>query len=337
MLFRSKKAAPVVSTDQLLAEVDELFTAARESGDPRVERQLLAARHRAGLALLERPTSDDPEFPKPDFGALPTSPLPEVEPGALTAGLVRAALLRNGCLLIRGLIPAPGVDRLLETIDRAYVARREGGDAYEPFEADERFQNRLLFDRDLVSADGWGGLWPADAPDAALAMFDAFDRAGLLSLAEQYLGERPAISVNKSLLRRVEPPSPGDAPAPSTWHQDGAFLGAVRALNVWVALSRCGDVAPGMDLVPRRLGGLALAGTDGAAFDWSVSQAVAEEAAGEAGIVRPVFEPGDVLLFDELFLHATATAPEMTQPRYAVECWFFGPSRFPEGYAPLAA
>jgi len=106
---------------------------------------------------------------------------------------------------------------------------------------------------------------------------------------------------------------------------------------VWVALSRCGDVAPGMDLVPRRLDGIAPAGTEGAVFEWSVSQAVAEEAAGEAGIVRPVFEPGDVLLFDELFLHATAATPEMTQPRYAVECWFFGPSAFPEGYAPLAA
>lgn len=333
MLFRSKKA----SAEQLLQEVGELFAAARESGDPGLERALLAARHRAGLALLERPSAAGPAFAEPDFDALPDGPLPEIEPGALTPALVRAALLRSGCLLVRGLIGAPDVQRLLAAIDAAYVARREGGDAYEPFEPVEEFRNRLLFDRDLVSADGWGGLWPADAPDAALAMFDAFDRAGLLSLAEAYLGERPAISINKSLLRRVEPPAPGDGPAPSTWHQDGAFLGDVRALNVWVALSRCGDVAPGMDVVPRRLDGIAPVGTQGAVFDWSVSQAVAAEAAGETGIVRPIFGPGDVLLFDELFLHATASDPSMRQARYAVECWFFGPSRFPEGYAPLAA
>jgi hypothetical protein len=91
-----------------------------------------------------------------------------------------------------------------------------------------------------------------------------------------------------------------------------------------------------MDLVPRRLDAIAPAGTEGAAFDWSVSQAVAEEAAGPAGIVRPIFAPGDVLLFDELFLHATAAEPGMTEPRYAVECWFFGPSAYPDGYAPLA-
>jgi hypothetical protein len=168
-------------------------------------------------------------------------------------------------------------------------------------------------------------------------MFDAFDRAGLLALAEGYLGERPAISVNKSLLRRMDPPEPGEGQRPSAWHQDGAFLGPVRALNVWLALSRCGDVAPGMDLVPRRLDHLAAAGTEGAVFDWSVSQAVAEQEAGADGIVRPVFEPGDVLLFDELFLHATATDPAMREPRYAIECWFFGPSSYPDGYAPLAA
>ena len=64
-----------------------------------------------------------------------------------------------------------------------------------------------------------------------------------------------------------------------------------------------------MDVVPRRLDDIAPVGTEGAVFDWSVSQAVAEEAAGDAGIVRPVFHPGDVLLFDELFLHATASEP----------------------------
>jgi hypothetical protein len=114
-------------------------------------------------------------------------------------------------------------------------------------------------------------------------------------------------------------------------------MGPVKALNVWLALSRCGDVAPGMDLVPRRIERIVETGTEGAAFDWSVSQAVAEESAGEAGILRPIFEPGDVLLFDELFLHATASSTEMTNTRYAVECWFFGPSAFPAEYPPLAS
>ena len=62
---------------------------------------------------------------------------------------------------------------------------------------------------------------------------------------------------------------------------------------------------------------------------------MAEEAAGEVGIERPIFDPGDALLFDELFLHQTASDPSMPNNRYAVEAWFFGPSAFPNGYVPI--
>ena len=64
---------------------------------------------------------------------------------------------------------------------------------------------------------------------------------------------------------------------------------------------------------------------------------MAEEAAGEYGIVNPIFAPGDALLFDDLFLHQTGGKPGLTKPRYAIESWFFGPSAFPEIYVPLAA
>jgi len=330
------RKTPTISAGELLAELDALSAATRERRSPELDRELLKLRHQAGIALLDQPTTEEPRWPEPDFSSLPDGAIPEVTKHQLTPELVRAAFLRSGCLLVRGLIPRADVDALLDAVNAAYAARNAGGgDAYEPFATDPRY-DRIAFDRGVISADGWGGLWPADAPAAATTMFDAFERAGIAELAEGYLGERPAISVNKSLLRRMDPPAPGAEKGPSAWHQDGAFLGGVRALNVWLALSHCGDVAPGMDLVPRRLDGIAPAGTEGAVFDWSVSQAVAEESAGEHGIVRPIFEPGDVLLFDELFLHATASEPGMTQPRYAVECWFFGPSAYPDGYAPLA-
>ena len=61
-----------------------------------------------------------------------------------------------------------------------------------------------------------------------------------------YLGEPPLLSVHKTTLRKADP-SVGGA-----WHQDGAFMGDVRALNLWLSLSRCGDEAPGLDIVPRR-------------------------------------------------------------------------------------
>ena len=60
-------------------------------------------------------------------------------------------------------------------------------------------------------------------------------------------GERPLISVQKTTLRKADPSVRG------AWHQDGAFMGEVRSLNLWLSLSRCGDEAPGLDIVPRRL------------------------------------------------------------------------------------
>jgi hypothetical protein len=113
-------------------------------------------------------------------------------------------------------------------------------------------------------------------------------------------------------------------------------MGDVRALNLWVSLSHCGDTAPGMDLVPLRLEEFAETKTDEATIDTMVSQRVAREAAGERGIIRPIFEPGDALLFDEMFLHQTASDPAMPNPRYALEVWFFGGSAFPATYAPLS-
>ena len=114
-------------------------------------------------------------------------------------------------------------------------------------------------------------------------------------------------------------------------------MGDVRALNVWLSLSRCGDVAPGLDIVPKRVDYLVEAGTDGAPLSYVIAPAKVEEAAGDTGIIRPIFEPGDVLLFDDLFLHQTGSDPSMPNPRYAIESWFFGASGFPADYAPIAA
>jgi hypothetical protein len=52
--------------------------------------------------------------------------------------------------------------------------------------------------------------------------------------------------------------------------------------------------------------------------------------------VRPIFEPGDALFFDEMFLHQTGSDPSMPNPRFAIESWFFGGTAFPGDYAPLA-
>jgi hypothetical protein len=313
------------------AEIDALVAENRANRDPELERRILRLRHQVGIELMSNRTTD-PQWPD-----LTEAESPEITPAELTPERLRASMLRHGYLLIRGLLDPDEAHRLADEIEQAFQAHEahEAGEEvspalYEEFEPEPPFR---------LAQRGWvntaSGLWGADSPRVMFSALDAMERAGLRQLATEYLGERPAISVDKCTLRRVHPDFlPGNNY--SAWHQDGAFLGDVRALNVWLALSRCGDVAPGLDIVPKRLDFIAETGSEGTAFSWSVSEKVAAEVAGDAGIQRPIFEAGDVMLFDELFLHSTAADPGMTQTRYAVETWFFGPSAFPGDYTPLA-
>jgi hypothetical protein len=276
-----------------------------------------------------------PQFASADGDRLPAGDaLPEIGPEALDAGVLRAAILRDGCLLVRQLIAPEQAARFAAEIERAYAERdraQSGEEArdgyYEEFEPDERFGGVLW--RQWIKEGG--GLLAADSPRLCFQMFELFASAGLPELVAAYLGEPPVISVHKTTLRKAEPDVSGE------WHQDGKFMGPVRSLNLWLSLSRCGDLAPGLDLVPRRLEHYLATGTEGAALDWTISELEVERAADGVGVIRPVFEPGDALLFDELFLHKTGSDPQMPNPRFAVENWFFGASAFPADYAPLAA
>lgn len=169
----------------------------------------------------------------------------------------------------------------------------------------------------------------ADSPRLSFEMMEMFYEAGVPELVAGYLGEPGAISVHKTTLRKAEPSVVG------AWHLDGAFMGDLRSLNLWLALSRCGDEAPGLDVVPRRLDYLVETGTEGTMIPNQVSQAKAEEAAGDSAIISPIFNPRDAVFFDELFLHQTGSDPSTPKPRFAIESWFFGGSAFSPGYAPI--
>jgi hypothetical protein len=251
----------------------------------------------------------------------------------VTPGLIRAGILRDGCLFVRGLIDADAAARFTQQIDRAFEAREQyesGEEAaegyYEEFTLHPRFNPYL--GRAWIKMGG--GVYAADAPTPGNEMIEMFKAIGLPRLVSGYLREPALLTVHKTTLRKAEPSVPG------AWHQDGKFMGEVHALNLWLSLSHCGDDAPGLDIVPRRLNGFVMTKTDEATLEVLVSRRKAEEAAGERGILRPIFEPGDALFFDDVFLHATASDPSMPHSRFAIESWFFGGSSFPAEYAPLS-
>jgi hypothetical protein len=347
MIFRSKKretdatsangdgavATAESAPEELQAEIRRLMDENRSRPDRERERRILRLRHLLGIRHLEG-AEGDAAYPEPDYDALPDERLPRIDPDRLTPGLLRAGILRDGALWVRGAVSPEASRALADGIERAFTDRaafNEGSPVpdsiYEEFVPEPGF--KPLTERKWIEAGG--GVFAADSPRLIFEMLDAFGKVGLTDVISGYLGEPASVSAEKCTLR-VAGPKVGGA-----WHQDGNFMGDVRAMNVWLALSHCGDDAPGLDLVPKRVDHLLESGTDDAPLDWIISNAKVEEEAGDAGIIRPIFEAGDVLLFDDLFVHQTGSDPSMPNPRYAIESWFFGASGFPADYAPLAA
>jgi hypothetical protein len=342
----------LAAVDKLAAEgraldaIDLLTEANRQERDDRLELALVRLRNSAYAELDRSPT----DSPWPDDAARPRDSdeaLPPIDLAELTASAVRDSILRYGCAYVPGLIGKDDVDRLVHGIDRAFEgcdqqaargwSRETTGDDpdadmatapwYVRFEGVEGLP--IKGETRKFVREG-AGVWTVESPRMMFEFLEVLERAHLRSLITDYLGERPALTMKKSTLRRTHPLPFAD------WHQDGAFLGeGIRTINLWLSLSHCGDDAPGLDLLPRRLDRIVETGSGGAAFPWSVGPGTVEEAAGGVEVIRPLFEPGDALLFDEMFLHRTATDETMTRNRYAVETWFFAPSVYPGDQIPF--
>ena len=261
--------------------------------------------------------------------------LPEIDASALTVEVMGGAFQHHGALWVHGLFPPEQVDALRAGIDTALDAR-DAFRAGTPQEETQPWYRRIPVNPHVGISRGWvedgGAVLTADSPRMMYDLLDAFEAYGTIDLVSRYLGERPALSVGKSTLRRV----PSTVP-PADWHQDGAFLGRdVRTVNVWVALSDCGEHAPGLDIVAQRLPYIVQTGSHGAQHDWTVGpEMVVEMEQAGTPVVSPVFRPGDALLFDQLLLHRTGVRPDMTKMRWAIESWFFAPSTYPTDFGPL--
>ena len=275
--------------EELMEQIDALSREYRVRRDPQVGRRILQVRHLAGLRLTDSPHSGAPEYPAPAFKLLPAaSELPEVAPAELTPEVLRAGILRHGFLLVRGFLDREEAVRLAGEIERAFAAReavqagRPAPDGYyEEFESGPPFEN-LGDHRPWIAVAGGVGrrLTEGDARPARPARADRaqVSRRGVSGRATNRI--RPQVHAAQ-----------GRADVPGEWHQDGRFMGETRSLNMWLSLSHCGDEAPGLDLIPRRIDHILPTGADGTSDENVVSPTAIAQVARETGIVRPIFEP----------------------------------------------
>jgi hypothetical protein len=318
---------------RLMAAIDDTDGA---EPDAKLEKRLVRLRYEAYQ-------QQDWPVGRPDWPPACADPFPEVvgRPPEVTLAELDAerlggAIQHHGCLLVRGVITPGEADELARGIDRAFEVRdaRRAGEPtadrqawYSPFKPREGYPAFPPYRREWIRKAG--GLLAADSPRLLRQLIDTFERSGLLRVIGDHLGEAPVLSVDKTTLRRVTPDKE------PTWHQDGSFLASgCRPVNTWLNLTRCGGDAPvpGLDIVAARVDEIAQTGSR---ISIGVAQDELERVARGAPVLRPTFEPGDALLFDEFFLHRTATGPGMTDVRHAIETWAFAPSTFPDDYFPL--
>lgn len=299
-----------------------LTRAARARADPDLVRRLVRLRRDAFRRTI--PTAGQPCDARDAPAIDPATGLPTLLGDQLSAPRVRAGILSRGVVRVRGLLTGSRAAMLRAAIDSAFEARERVNEGDTSEEASSWYEEL----EDVKDGTGRpfvadGGVYAGDSPRGLSALVEAYSDSGIDDLTTAYFGERPALSFEKTVLRRV-PPSPG-----ATWHQDGAFLGGakIRSLNLWIALSRCGRSAPGLQILPRRVEHIV---PGGGLFDWDIADGTLATAFPDVTPVLPELEIGDALLFDHLCVHRTGQAPGMTEPRYALESWFFAPSAYPD-------
>ena len=178
--------------------------------------------------------------------------------------------------------------------------------------------------------------------DAALADADisrlreAFG-AGVARTAARLPPKRLVLDVDQSWLRRQYPaPNAPQFHAVHGWHQDGALgydfsdavdigdrtEGLLDIVTCWIALTRCGQDAPGLEFV-----------------DETVSELLPVDGLNDDEIRRrfhsstfrqPILEAGDAMLLPGGTLHRTHLTEWMQHRRTSVELRLFDADRLPE-------
>ena len=300
------------SSGELFEEIDELTARNLESRDPELERRIRHLRHLAGMRLLDEAPADPITCPPPREALKSSRSCRRCRRRSSTRrSFCGRRSSTGGCLLVRG----PDAARRGASPRRRDRPRLRGPQGapggrtpppgyYEEIAPEPGFS--VIEPR---SGSRTGGACSPSTPRGAVRLPQRLREGRPAEVIADYLGERPALSARS-------PPCASRPPTcPANGTRTARFLGDVRAherLALAVSLrrrrpgTRPRSPAASIDFVAR---GARMRSSTG-----PPPRSVAEEAAGERGSMRPIFEPGDALLFDDLFLHQTAADPRCRTP-----------------------
>lgn len=244
-----------------------------------------------------------------------------------------ANIAKEGCSLVRGVIPQAAISSWREITDLYYagiesLVQREGIEAVlRQLPPGQRYLPH-------VSSINLEGVYGGAESERIIECLAA---TALRAKIEHELGGPVVCDLDHAWVRRqyaIHRRPPGHAA--HQWHQDGALLypfdptgacapdadGLLRMVTCWVALTPCGFQAPGLEVVRQRLDSLLPPAT--LTEDRVRARFPAER------FWRPVLEPGDALLFRGDILHRTHVLPDMTKDRTSIELRFFAARAIPD-------
>ena len=207
-------------------------------------------------------------------------------------------LRERGHVLVRGAFPADTINVICREVARFFSDFEARMAAAQVSEVDrglyETFGN-LTFDRMVES--GFGGV---------AALFPAIRASKLAPVIAAHFGEAIHVPRNHVLGRYYQPPYGNVVP----YHQDVTVIDPRASVTTWIPLNECGAAAPGLELA-NALITAPLPITPG---DYTITADVIEWDS-----IRPVFKPGDAVLFLNTTPHRSYVTPDMTRPRYSFE------------------
>lgn len=294
---------------ELMAEIERLSAQNCQHRSAITETRLIELRQQAG-ELLASDCKDAAPMPSPVPDLNPDQQtIVEIPAKGLNGEVLASALMHHGVLLVRNLYSDQQIERLA-TVN----------------------QQQLQIPKSDYAPLGC-------SPHTLFELLSVYEECGLLPTVREYLGPQPLLFGERAKLRLHT--AAEDKMAALPWHQDVNFFGAKSySLNCWAALTPCGEHNPGMAFVPRRLeervGWNEQDGTAPLDYGRTLSDEELATAIADSEVARPILEPGDALLFDEMTLHQTALKHWSLDRQLVSITWFFRREGFPDWGTALA-
>jgi hypothetical protein len=236
-----------------------------------------------------------------------------------------AALRKYGCILLKGGLPGPVLHTLAPRSEAAFTRwddQRAAGTLPPAYQA--YYVANYLPSSELIQ--------PGENP---WFMYELFAASLLPEILRSYFQGHFLFSWIHTVTRRQAPALPQYF---TQFHQDGYFFDpSWTVIHCWAPLMPCGIDAPSLEFIPAGL--TDIRPSDHKPFrgehfydnkDLSMEEEILPHFPADTWWPL-VFEPGDLVLYDNFALHRTYVLPQMTQARYNVEIRFIPDRDLPPG------